>query len=208
MTTRTRIARALPVAAALIAGSILPALAAGPQPQPQGTPAPKILVIDRTIILRASKGGQDIVRQVNAYTAQLEQDFKGQGASLRAQYQQLQQQAAILSADVKARKIKDFESKKNALQAQAQKRQGLIQGGFFKARQQMEQALGPILQGIMKERGANMLLDRSAVVLGTDSSIDITGVAVQRLNQKMPSIKVELVPPPPGLVAQQQQQQQ
>jgi hypothetical protein len=72
----------------------------------------------------------------------------------------------------------------------------------------MEQALGPILQGIMKERGANLLLDRSAVVLGTDSTIDITGVAVQRLNQKMPSLKVDLVPPPPGMVAQQQQQQQ
>jgi len=206
MTTKTHIARALPVAVALIAGSILPALAAGPQPQ--GTPAPKILVIDRTIILRASKGGQDIVRQVNAYTVQLEKDFKGQGAALRSQYQQLQQQAAILSGDVKARKIRDFEGKKNALQAQAQKRQSLIQGGFFKARQQMEQALGPILQGIMKERGANLLLDRSAVVLGTDSTIDITGVAVQRLNQKMPSLKVELVPPPPGMVAQQQQQQQ
>lgn len=206
MTTRTHIALALPVAAALIAGSIAPALAAGPQPQ--GTPAPKILVIDRSIILRASKGGQDIVRQVNAYTVQLEKDFKGQGAALRSQYQQLQQQAAILSADVKARKIRDFEGKKNALQAAAQKRQSLIQGGFFKARQQMEQALGPILQGIMKERGANLLLDRSAVVLGTDSTIDITGVAVQRLNQKMPSLKVDLVPPPPGMVAQQQQQQQ
>ena len=70
----------------------------------------------------------------------------------------------------------------------------------------MEQALGPILQGIMKERGANLLLDRSAVVLGTDSNIDITGVAVQRLNEKMPAIKVELVPPPPGMVAPQQQQ--
>jgi outer membrane protein len=205
MTTKSHIARALPVVAVLIAGFVSPALAAGPQPQ--GTPAPKILVIDRSIILRASKGGQDIVRQVNAYTAQLEKDFKGQGASLRSQYQQLQQQAAILSADVKARKVKDFESKKSSLQAAAQKRQSLIQGGFYKARQQMEQALGPILQGIMKDRGANMLLDRSAVIMGTDPTIDITAVAVQRLNDKMPTIKVELVPPPPGMVAQQQQQQ-
>jgi len=203
MTTTTRIARSLLVAGALFAGTALPARAAGPQPQ--GTPAPKILVIDRTIILRASKAGQDVVRQVNAYTEQLEKDFKGQGASLRQQYQQLQQQMAILSADVKARKVKDFENRKASLQAQAQKRQSLIQGGFYKARQQMEQALGPILQGIMKERGANLLLDRSAVVLGTDPSIDITGVAVQRLNQKMPTVKVELVPPPAGMVLPQQQ---
>jgi outer membrane protein len=203
MTTKMNIARTLLVAGALLAGVAAPAQAAGPQPQ--GTPAPKILVIDRTVILRASKAGQDVVRQVNAYTEQLEKDFKGQGTALRQQYQQLQQQMAILSADVKARKVKDFESKKAALQAQAQKRQSLIQGGFFKARQQMEQALGPILQAIMKERGANLLLDRSAVVLGTDSSVDITGAAVQRLNQKLPTIKVELVPPPPGMAPPQQQ---
>jgi Skp family chaperone for outer membrane proteins len=201
------VARSLFVAGALLAPMALPAQAAGPQPPVAQAPNPKILVIDRTIILRASKAGQDIVRQVNGYTEQLERDFKGQGAALRAQYQQLQQQMAILSSDVKARKVKDFEGRKNALQAQAQKRQTLIQGGFFKARQQMEQTLGPILQGIMKERGANLLLDRSAVVLGTDASIDITGIAVQRLNQKMPSVKVELVPPPPGMALPQQQQQ-
>jgi Skp family chaperone for outer membrane proteins len=204
MTTKMNIARSL-VAGAVLVGFSLPASAAGPQ-QPQGTPAPKILVIDRTIILRASKAGQDVVRQVNGYTEQLEKDFKGQGAALRQQGQALQQQMAILSADVKARKVREFQARQASLQAQAQKRQSLIQGGFFKARQQMEQALGPILQGIMKERGANLLLDRSAVVLGTDSSIDITPIAVQRLNQKLPTIKVELVPPPPGMVQQQQQQ--
>jgi Skp family chaperone for outer membrane proteins len=196
--------RSLVIAGAILTGLGLPAFAAGPQ-QPPGTPAPKILVIDRTIILRASKAGQDVVRQVNAYTQQLEKDFKGQGAALRQQYQALQQQMAILSADVKARKVKDFQAKQASLQAQAQKRQSLIQGGFFKARQQMEQALGPILQGIMKERGANLLLDRSAVVLGTDSSLDITAVAVQRLNQKLPTVKVELVAPPPGMIPPQQQ---
>ena len=83
----------------------------------------------------------------------------------------------------------------------------LIQGGFIKARQQVEQALGPILQGIMAERGANLLLDRNSVVLGT-VDVDITGLAVQRLNQKMPSLKVDLVPPPPGMQLPTQPQQQ
>lgn len=199
MTKRASFLATLAVAASMIVLGSAPAVAAA-----QG----RILVIDRTAVLRSSKAGQDIVRQVNIYTDQAEKDLKGQGVALRSQGEALKQQLAILSADVKARKVKDFEGKKNALQAAAQKRQSLIQGGFFKARQQMEQALGPILQGIMKERGANLLMDRSAIVLGTDSSIDVTAVAVQRLNQKMPTIKVDLVPPPPGLVAQQQQQQQ
>jgi len=58
----------------------------------------------------------------------------------------------------------------------------------------------------MAERGANLLLDRNSVVLGT-VDVDITGLAVQRLNQKMPSLKVELVPPPPGMQQQPQPQQ-
>ncbi len=172
------------------------------------TPTPKILVIDRAMILRSSKVGQEIVRQVNAYTQQAENDLKGQSQALRAQGEALKQQLAILSADVKSRRIKEFESKQAGLQQIAQKKQNLIQGGFIKARQDIERALGPVLQGIMVERGANLLLDRNAVVMGTDPSLDVTGLAVQRLDQKLPTIKVELIPPPPGFQQQQQAQQQ
>jgi outer membrane protein len=172
------------------------------------TPQPKILVIDRSTILRLSKVGQDIVRQVNAYTQQAENDLKGQSASLRSQGESLKQQLAIMSADVKARKIKDFEARQAGLQQLAQKKQALIQGGFFKARQTVEQALGGVLQGIMAEKGANLLLDRNAVVMGTDASLDVTQLAVQRLDQKMSTLKVDLVMPPPGLMQQQQQAQQ
>jgi Skp family chaperone for outer membrane proteins len=171
------------------------------------TPAPKIVVIDRSAVMRASKVGQDIVRQINAYTDQAEKDLRGQGAALQRDGAAFQQQAAILSNDLKNRKLKELQARRAGLQAEAQKKQNLIQGGFIKARQQVEQALGPILQGIMAERGANLLLDRNSVVLGT-VDVDITGLAVQRLNQKMPSLKVELVPPPPGMQQQPPQPQQ
>jgi Skp family chaperone for outer membrane proteins len=171
------------------------------------TPPPKIVVIDRSAVMRASKVGQDIVRQINAYTDQAEKDLRGQGAALQRDGAAFQQQAAILSNDLKNRKLKELQARRAGLQAEAQKKQSLIQGGFFKARQQVEQALGPILQGIMAERGANLLLDRNSVVLGT-VDVDITGLAVQRLNQKMPSLKVELVPPPPGMQQQQPPPQQ
>jgi len=185
-----------------IAASVMFAAAPCAAAAPQG----RILVIDRSAVLRSSKVGQDIVRQVNVYTDQAEKDLKGQSASLRSQGEGLKQQLAILSADVKARKIKEFEARQAGLQQLAQKKQSLIQGGFFKARQDVERALGPILQGIMVERGATMLLDRNSVVMGTDASVDITQVAVQRLDQKMPTIKVELVPLPAGVQQQMQQQ--
>jgi Skp family chaperone for outer membrane proteins len=195
------------LASGIVAGAFLLTALAPLGASAANLPAPKIVVIDRSAVLRASKVGQDIVRQINAYTEQAEKDLRAQGFALQRDGKAFQQQAAILSADLKNRKLKDLEARRAGLQAQAQKKQSLIQGGFIKARQQVEQALGPILQGIMAERGANLLLDRNAVVLGT-VDVDITGLAVQRLNQKMPTLKVELVPPPPGMQQQQQQPQQ
>ena len=177
----------------------------GAAPATAGVPAPKILVIDRNAILRASKVGEDIVRQVNGYTQGAESQFRAEGNALQSEGRALQQQVAILAPDVKAKKIRDFQAKQAAFQRKVESRQGLIQGGVFKARQQVETALGPILQGIMQERGANLLLDRSSIVLGT-VNIDITSLAVQRLDQKMPTVKVDLVALPPGLQAQMQQQ--
>lgn len=217
MTTSTNAARAArSVAAFAIAGAIsifVAGAASAQQPAPAkpapaaGTPAPVILVIDRNAILRASKVGQSIVQQVNAYSQAAEKEFKGQADSLRSQEQQLQQQIAILAPDVKAKKIKAFQAQQQAFQQKVQTRQTQIQGGVLQARQQVEKALGPILQGILRERHANLLFDRNAIVLGT-VNVDITGAAIQRLDQKMPTIKVQLVTPSPAEMQAMQQQQQ
>ena len=193
----------LHILAMVVAGAlILAAQAAVAAPPPTGTPAPKILVIDRAAILRGSFVGQNIMKQVQALTVTAEGGLKGRETALRSEGQALQQQLAILSPSVKAAKIKAFEVKQTALQQDVQKQQGLIQGGVLKARQQVEQALGPILQAIMSERGANLLLDRNAVVLGT-VDVDITSVAITRLNQKMPAVKVIPTPLPPGVAPPQ-----
>jgi Skp family chaperone for outer membrane proteins len=56
----------------------------------------------------------------------------------------------------------------------------------------MEQKLGPILQQLVKERGANMVLDKQAVVFATLSGFDITADAIKRLDQQLPSVKVNI----------------
>ena len=167
--------------------------AATPPPAPPpGLPAPKILVINRQGILQFSKVGQDIARQVQAYANQAKNDMAAQQKSLQAEGQALQQQIAILSGDAKQKKIDAFQAKENALQATAQRKEAAIQGGLLKAQQQVEAVLGPILQGLMQQRGANMLLDKNAVVLSTISTFDITQPAIDQLNQKMSTLKVTL----------------
>jgi outer membrane protein len=168
------------------------------QQQQQGLPQPKILTVDQNMLLLGSKVGQDVARQVQAYTNQAKADLQGQAHALEVQGQALQQQVAILAPDVKAQKIKEFENKQAGLQAAAQKKQAMIQGGFMQARQAISAQLNPILKQLLDQRGANMILDRNAVLMATDGRFDITQAAIAILNQKMSSYKVKLVAPPPG----------
>jgi outer membrane protein len=208
--TRSKFAFRAALVAAAFASAITTAQAQAPAPAkphaPAATspvPAPRIIVVDRQAILRASKVGQDIVRQVNSYTSAAESEFRAQNEALQKEQAALQQQVAILAPDVRAQKIKAFQAKEQTFKSKVDARQSLIQGGVLKARQQVEAALGPILQGIMQERGANLLLDRGAVVLGM-VDIDVTQLTIQRLDQKLPTVKVQLVNPPPGLAQQMQ----
>jgi Skp family chaperone for outer membrane proteins len=44
----------------------------------------------------------------------------------------------------------------------------------------------------VKERGANLVLDKQAVVFSTQNAFDVTAEVINRLNQKLPSFKVNL----------------
>jgi Skp family chaperone for outer membrane proteins len=189
----TRTTRSLSFGGAAFAALILsvtPLLADPPQP--------KIVVLDRGAILQFSKVGQDIAKQMQAYANQAKADLQGQGRALQAEGRALQQQVAILAPDVKQKRLDAFRAKEQSLQGAAQRKDEQLKAGFAQARQTMEVALGPILQQLVKERGANLVLDKQAVVFSNSPGFDITGEAINRLNQKLPSIKVNLNAPPPS----------
>jgi outer membrane protein len=174
-----------------------PTPAPAPAAAPSGPPTPRIIVIDRNFILQRSSAGKDMVNQVQTLSKQSETEFKTQETQLATEANQLQQQLAILAPDVRDQKEKEFTSKQQAFQTKVAQRQAEIQAGFNKAAHQLEVALEPILKGIMIERGANMVVDRSAVILST-VDIDVTPVAVQRLDKALPHVKVELTAAPPA----------
>ena len=157
-------------------------------------------MIDRNFILQRSSAGQDMVNQVQTLSKQAETEFKNQETQLATEANQLQQQLAILAPDVRDQKEKEFTNKQQAFQAKVAQRQAEIQAGFNKAAHQLEVALEPILKAIMVERGANMVVDRSAVILST-VDIDVTPIAVQRLDKALPHVKVELTAAPAGTPA-------
>jgi len=171
-----------------------PAAPAGaPTSATSAVQSPRIVVIDRQQLLQRSAAGKYIFTQTQALSKQLETQLRTEETQLQSEAVQLQQQMAIMAADLRAQKEKDFTSKQQAFQTRVQQRQAQIQASFNQAARQVEVALDPILQAIMKERGANMVLDRSAVIVAT-SDVDVTPVALQRLDRALPKVKVDLAP--------------
>lgn len=180
---------ALALAFAIIAASAAPALADPPQP--------KMVVLDRGALMQFSKVGQDIGRQMQVYANQAKADLSAQGKTLQAEGRSLQQQVAILAPEVRQKRLEAFRAREQALNAAAGRKDEQLKRAFVLARQAMERTLEPILQQLIKERGANIVLDKQAVVFATDRKFDITVDAIARLNQKMPSFKVDLNAAPP-----------
>jgi len=176
------------------------AMAAPPVPPAGGAPVARILMVDLRRVLGESKVGRDMQRQAEGLKANATKELEGESKGLERDQVALQQQAAILAADVKARRIKEFEQKREAFQKKVQNRSEMIQLGVMKAQRQIEQALGPVLQGILRERGGSVLVDRSAVLLAPNA-LDVTDITIQRLDTKMSSVKVELVAPPKNATA-------
>jgi Skp family chaperone for outer membrane proteins len=187
---------------ALLGTCALPAQAANPPPAPQQQPPQlKILLIDRQAILRFSKVGQDVARQVEAYSNQAKAEIAGEQKALQVEAQKVQQDIAILAPDAKAKRVAEFDAKQNGLQANAQKKEQLIQAGLLKAQQTIAQTLEPILQTLMQQRGANLILDKNAVVYASPQAVgafDITMPAIDQLNQKLPALKVDLTAAAPA----------
>ena len=201
------VAVAVLVVAILIAGTQTTAQQATPAPGATAAAGagPIILVVDRGAILRTSVAGKDLIRQVDELGKAMEAKYGDEEKKLRADAQELQEQAGVLSADARQKKERELRQRSEALQKKVQEEQAAIQNGINISRTQIEQALGPILNTLFQERGATILLDRGAIVLGS-VDIDITAATIQRLDQVLPTVKVTPQAPAPGTEQPQQGQ--
>ena len=154
-------------------------------------PQPKIVVLDRRAIMSFTKAGQDMAKQMQAYSNQAKNELAARGKALQNEGRNLQQQVAILAPDLKAKKLAEFQAREQALQSEVQRKDEQMRTAYAQAQQTMESKLGPILQQIVKERGANLVLDKQAVVFAPQAGgFDITGDCIKRLDQQMPALKL------------------
>jgi Skp family chaperone for outer membrane proteins len=157
-------------------------------------PAAAVLFLDRASLLVQSSAGKDMQKQIQALAVKARTELAPEDQKLQADVVALQKIVATLPEATRTQKIKEIEARRLVIQKKAQDRQLAIQAGVEKARGALEKALSPILEAVMRERGANLLLDRGLIVSG-NSSLDVTPLVIQRLNAALPKLTVTPVAP-------------
>lgn len=187
----TSFARRL-VAPAILVGALFfaqPVLAAD-----EPVPNPGIILINREALLVESKAGQDMAKQIQAIRKGIEDDLQKKADKLRADEESLAGQQSILTQDAFEAKRKVLMGQRQALQKEADDRSRQLQAGVVAAQNKVWQAVSPILDALLIEKKAVLMLERDAVVRGTMADLDVTAVAIKLLDEKLPSVKVELPP--------------
>ena len=178
------------------------AAATAPQPAAQppahaagGDGLPVIAVIDRDAILQRSKVGQDIARQVQALANQARTKLSARRQALENETSALEKQAASLSPEDRQKRAAALQEKQVSFQQDVQREDAQIQGALRQANMQVAKAMAPILEQVVKEHGANMVLDKRAVIAASDPAFDISDDIISRLDKKLTSVTVALPPP-------------
>lgn len=157
-----------------------------------------ILIMNEERIVAESQVGQHIATRMQAIRAEMDAELQALLTPIQEESDRLNAETASLTPEaIQARP--DLMQRIQALNAQAQQaealRQRLAQELQATQRQAMRpvlEALQAVLQEVVAERGAQILIDRSTLVYA-DPSIDISDSVIERLNQRLPTTAVNRV---------------
>ncbi len=188
--------RYLPVA---VAAGLLLATPAGVAAQ-QLSPA-VIIIVDLDRVVNESAAGKAAAAELQAKAAALNARRNTLAQQLQTEADAIQQgqQNKTLAGPAFEARVKAFQEKENAANAELQRGQEDLARAQQYVLQQINNAAQPIITQIMREKGASIALAERATIQHS-GSLNVTNDVLARLNAALP--KVSTTPPPP----QQQQQ--
>jgi Skp family chaperone for outer membrane proteins len=168
-------------------------------PGPAASPGPagpglSILVVDVQSLLQNSKSAKMVRQQIEQKRAEYAKEISHQEGVLRQERDTLQRQQASLSADALNQKGKEFQAKVNELDRSVQGKRQALERSNADALQKIQEAMLKIITEISKERKANLVFQRTELVL-FDQGFDVTDEVLQKLDEQLPTLTVNFVAP-------------
>lgn len=154
-----------------------------------------ILVVDQGRVIRESSVGKHIAAQIKSIGTSMESELKASASPIESERDRLMNelksmdQAALKSRPDLQKRAQDLMAKGQKTQVEAAYKQRELQVTEAKAMKQVNEKLAKILEAVVAERNADVILDRSLVIYGGKST-DITDTVISRLNSQMRTVSV------------------
>ncbi len=157
----------------------------------EALPTAVIAVIDSRMVRFNSAAGKDIQSQLDKIRTKFQAEIADQEKTLKEEEATLKSQRSILPKESYDAKVKDFQNKVLTVQREVQIKNRQLETALGNAQNELQRALKPILQKILKQHKATMIMDVS-LVIEKGPGLDVTTKVIEALDQVLPSIKVEL----------------
>ena len=171
---------------------LMASLAVGAAGEPASPPAPIIVMVDMQQLVYGSKAAKGVQAQMDKERESFSKEVAAQEDQLQRARADLERQRNVMAPDLLETKSREFQQKLEELDRTVQARQRVWQEETKAAMDKVQDSALQVVAEIAAQRHANLVIQKAAVVLGTDG-FDITADALARLDQRLPS--VPLVPP-------------
>lgn len=155
----------------------------------------KIVVIDQARIEAESKAGQSLRSALSTIESQMQNEMAPMATSFQSAQSALQAKAANMTPEAMQADTA-LQQEAQAVQSQAAQvarerdiRAAELRMTTRKASQAYREALRPVIDSVMAEENADIVLDASQVVLAGDA-VDVTAKVISKLDAAAPSISV------------------
>ncbi|MFQ5970711.1 MAG: OmpH family outer membrane protein [Alphaproteobacteria bacterium] len=166
-------------------------LAVGGAMAQDGQSAAVIAVVDIEAVMREASAVATAREQLEQIQARYRQEISEEENRLRAVERELQQQRTILAPEIYAQRREQFQKDAAGLNRRVQEVRRVLDGAFESSMRQIQNVLFEEIGKMAREEGVNVVLQRSQIVFARNVS-DFTATALSRLDQRLPSVKIEV----------------
>jgi outer membrane protein len=173
--------------------------AAPPAPPPPPLPAAQnlsVLVVDVQSLLQNSKAAKMVHSQIEQKRNEYTKEISHAEEVLRSERDTLQRLQSSLSPEALNKRGREFQQKVNNLDLDVQSKRQALEKSNSDALSRIQSTMLKIIADIAKQRKANMVFQRTDLVL-FDRSFDVTDEVLQKLDEELPVLNVNFVAPVP-----------
>ena len=158
----------------------------------QSAKAPVILILDQAQVIAQSKAGMAMSTQLKALQDSANTELNAEVEKINKETEDLKKQKDLMAEDVWMEKAKQLSVKQNNLPALREVKVRELSISEQQALGKINDAMMPILKKIVEDRGATVMLDRSAVMYASVDT-NITAEVIAELDKVLSTVKVEKV---------------